>query len=224
MPKKLFTFLITYAFIFSAYSQSCFESFLGYRANENGQTKDDTRPTLRQIHFGANYITPKKNNYENGYRINIALPFANNFVFDSSYTLNTNLPLNAPAKKTVQVYSFSASFIRKYLLFRVRKKNELNFLVNAGIAYQKIKVSYEYDKKNYLILNPVKTINSFGILLGFGLRYARVIKGNKIFIESVTDIPILTSKNKYPSPLKIIFPVGFNIGYSIALKNKQHAK
>jgi hypothetical protein len=220
MLKKIFAFTFPFFIMLTAYTQKQVEPFVGYRAYENGQTKDDTRPTLHQLNFGIQLLKTKKDYRENGFRLNIALPFANNSVYDSSYTLNPNLPLTAVAKKTVGVYSFSISFYQKYLLLKLKKKNEISMFVHSGLAFQKLKVSYDYDKKNYVILNPVKTINSFGILLGFGLRYSRTIKTNKIFIESVTDIPIITSRNKYPSPLKVIFPVGLNIGYSIAIKNK----
>jgi hypothetical protein len=220
MLKKIFAFTIPFFITLTAYTQKYLQPFVGYRAYINGQPKNDNRPTLRQLNFGVQLLKERKENYENGFRLIIALPFSNNTVYDSSYTLNPNLPVIAFAKKTVQVYSLSASFIQKYLLFNIKQKNELGILVHTGFAYQKVKVSYDYDKKNYVILNPDKTINGYGVLLGFGLQYARFIKSNKFFVESMLDLPIVTSKNKYPSPLKIIFPVGFNIGYSIALKNK----
>ena len=63
------------------------------------------------------------------------------------------------------------------------------------MSYQKIGVSYEYDKDNFIILNPDQTIERLGLYLSAGVEYMRLLKNGRIFIRLTAATPPAAKKN-----------------------------
>ena len=47
--------------------------------------------------------------------------------------------------------------------------------------YQKIKVNYQYDKSNYIVLNPDETEEQTGLYVSTGLEYMRQLQYRQVF-------------------------------------------
>jgi hypothetical protein len=223
MRKIIFTNILTWLFIFTAYSQTYIEPFLGYRANQSTKLNDNPAVTLKQIYTGIQLSKLKRDTYEYAFQLSIGIPIAEKGS-DSSFTLNTNLPLYASANKTIKVFSIFSYFIQKYKLIGFKNNDKINVLVNTGLAYRSIKVSYNTDKNNYVILNPDKTQNVFGASLGFGFQYTHSFKKNRFFIQADIDFPLIRQKNKYFTSFKTLVPLTVIAGYSFEIKNKKHGK
>ncbi len=168
MIKKVLAHILTCLLTFTAYSQTYVEPFLGYRANKSTQVNNNPYVILQQIYTGIQLSKLKRHNYEYAFQLSIGIPIAK-MGSDSSFTLNTNLPIYATANKTIKAYAVSAYFIQKYKLIDFKSNDDINLLLNTGLVFRQIKVAYNNDKNNYIILNPDKTKTVFGASLGFGL-------------------------------------------------------
>lgn len=220
MIKKIFAYIFTCFLIFTAYPQTYIEPFLGFRANKS--TEDNNKPyiILQQIYTGIQLSKLKRHNYEYAFQLSVGIPIAKKG-FDSSFTLNTNFPLYAPANKTIKVNAISTYFIQKYKLIDFKSNDDINLLLNTGLVFRQIKVTYNNDKNNYIILNPDKTKMVFGGSLGFGFQYTHTYKKNRFFIQADIDFPIITKKDKYVNSFKTLFPLTILAGYSFEIKNKK---
>ena len=92
--------------------------------------------------------------------------------------------------------------------------------MNSGVSFHKISVGYDYDKINYVVLNPDKTFQQSGVYLGTGFQYLYALKQGRIFLQSVLNFPLITKKNNYPTSYKGLFSPTINVGYSITLNKK----
>jgi hypothetical protein len=217
MQKIILIYFLTCLIIFSASAQLTYiEPFLGYKINMSSKVGENTSVVLHQIYTGVQLSRAKRENYEYACQLSIGIPIAKKY-FDSSFTLNTSLPLYAPANKMVKAFSVSTSFIQKLKLFYLTKNDKVNLLINTGLTFQNLKVSYGNDKNNYVILNPDKTQNSFGVSVGLGLQCIHTLKKGRVFIQSDANLPILTKRNKYPTLLKALYPFTISTGYSFEL-------
>ena len=225
--KKFILLFILYFINFTTYAQKYIEPIVAYRISlkdVNNISMDQKAITaLKQIHTIIQLATKKSKKYEHAFQLNIGIPINTNFI-DSSFTTNPALPLYKSANKTLSSFSVFSSFIPNYKIISFTKKDRLNFFGVIGIGFQKINVSYDNDINNYTILNPDKTISLVGVQFGFGFQYIHSFAKGRIFLQSQLDFPILTKRNKYPTPLKSLLPTGIALGYSFELKNKKDAK
>jgi hypothetical protein len=90
----------------------------------------------------------------------------------------------------------------------------------TGFLYQKMDVDYQYDKTNYIVLNPDKTSEVAGLFLSGGLEYMRQLKTGRLFAELNFSTPPVTGKRSYPYSFNTMAPFSINFGYSILLKNR----
>jgi hypothetical protein len=139
---------------------------------------------------------------------------------DSSFTLNPNLPLYSPAAKQLRPSSITAAFGNRFKILGSNSKNAIYAKVFTGIVYQRVSVRYQYDKNNYIILNPDKTLQAAGIFLSGGLEYMRQLPTGRLFGELNFSTPPATGKLNYPYSFNSMAPFSINIGYSILLKKK----
>jgi hypothetical protein len=97
--------------------------------------------------------------------------------------------------------------------------NSLFFVYYLGVSNQKIKVDYSYDKTNYTILNPDKSVSKTGLYLSGGLEYMRNLKTGRIFTQLLAGGFIHDAIN-YPNSFYFLAPLSFNVGYSILIFKK----
>ena len=209
----LFLFLLTSR----SFSQKFIEPVLGLVSNT--KVSDGIEVNLKQITVALQICNTHKKTYENGFKLDVGLPiaFKSN---DISFTLNPALPLNKTAIKSVKKTSISLTFFQNFKLFSITKKDKFSFLLNSGVSFHKISVSYDYDKINYVVLNPDKTFQQSGVYLGTGFQYLYALKQGRIFLQSVLNFPLITKKNNYPTSYKGLFSPTINVGYSITLNKK----
>jgi hypothetical protein len=142
---------------------------------------------------------------------------------DSSFTANPSLPLYAPANKTITAKFFSISFGNRFKLVEWNKHNMLDLILNIGLAFVTMDVSYSYDKTNYTILNPDESTTTAGLNLTPGVEYMRQFKKGKIIVQASIS-GIIYGRMRYPNSFVYFDPATFNIGYSIPVHSIRHEK
>jgi len=193
-----------------SFSQLYIEPFAGYQKNLNSP-KNNLLNTGVQLAF-------KLKNYEFLFQIQKSWPQSINGV-DSSYTTNTSLPISAPAYKTINTSAFTFAIGNRFKIAGRKTKNSYFIKFYTGIMSQNNAVKYDYDKANYIILNPDKTINVTGIFVSGGFEYMRQIKNNRLFVELNFSSPP-SGNIKYPSSFNLMAPITLNVGYSIKISKK----
>jgi hypothetical protein len=193
MKKTLLLLLIILAlFPKSSFSQIYIEPFAGYQKDLNNH-KDDLINSGVQIAF-------KKKNYELLFQIQKDWP-QKLHSSDSSFSVNPGFPLYSPAEKEVSTYSWSLAMGNRFKIAGKKTKNSLFIKFYTGIMYQKTKVNYQYDKTDYVILNPDQTQNSIGPFISGGLEYMRQIGNGRLFFDLNFSSP---PGDKYHSPHLLI--------------------
>ena len=215
--KRLLLTLVAFASFFNVFSQNYIEPFLEFRTNKSIEKTNNPAVILHQIYTGIQLSKIKSHRFEYAFQLGFGLPISHKRA-DSSFTLNTNLPVYMKANKTISVFSTSIYYVQKYLLVDVKEKDKLNFLINTGFTYRNLKITYDYDKTNYTILNPDKTQSLLGVSVGMGFQYTHIIKNNRLFIQAYMDFPLIRPKTNYPGVLKTIVPLTTAIGYSLKQK------
>lgn len=217
MKQKILFISFLLSFTAKVFSQKFIEPVVGIVTNK--KVSNGIEVNLKQITVALQICNAHKKKYENGFKLDVGLPitFKGN---DISYTLNPALPLNKTADKSVKKTSVSLTFFQNFKLFSITKNDNFSFLLNTGASYHKINVKYDYDKTNYVVLNPDKTFQQSGIYLGMGFQYLYALKQGRIFLQSVLNFPLITKKNNYPTSYKGLFSPTINVGYSIPLNKK----
>jgi hypothetical protein len=140
--------------------------------------------------------------------------------YDSSFTVNPSLPLYTSARKKVSPNSLSLGFGYRGTLVGRQTKPHLSLLLFTALSYQKIAITYNYDKSNYTILNPDKTQKTTSLIGGIGLQYSLPVKKGQLFLQAVVTSPPAT-KIKYPSSFLYSTTLSFDVGYSFQLKRHE---
>ena len=221
--KQLITIFFTLSICMNVFSQKYVEPFVGYIINNGQNVNGASALTIKQFCVGVQLASISSKRYENIFQLNIGLPITKKLL-DSSFTLNPTLPLYKSATKSINIYSANVNFLQKFTLVRFSKFDNLNFLINSGLQYQHINVRYDNDRVNYVILNPDKTLNRFGVVLGVGINYTHYLPKGRIFVQTDAYLPAITARNKYPTQLKSMASVHFIAGYSIPFKSKTNEK
>jgi hypothetical protein len=216
MKKYILLFIIGCLFQNIINAQKYIEPIIGYQNNFLNINDTKKNGILNQAYIGLSFSNKKREQYEYAFNLSSGIPITKKIV-DSSFTLNIGLPLFSPAYKYTSFFSLSASFVQKYKFIDFSEKDKLIFLFGLGFTYQSIMINYEYDKINYVILNPDKSIRKFGLHTSFGIQYLHYLKKGRIFIQSEIESPIFTKKTKYYTNLKAILPLRYSLGYSIEI-------
>ena len=198
-------------------AQIFIEPAIGYQIDLN-----NTQYSLNQINTSVQLSFKKGNRYEFILLLQKGWPVASSSN-DSSFSLNPSLPVYANAQKKISPSAVAFSIGNRFIVAGIRSKDMLSILFNAGIMYQKIKVSYQYDKGNYTILNPDQTQKVTGIFVCGGLEYMRLLKKGRLFFQATVASPPSGKTPPYSS-FNFIAPLSFNVGYSILVKKQRHAK
>lgn len=209
-------FLLSLFFSSISFSQKFIEPIIGLAANR--KTTNGIDANIKQFVIGLQVCTVKKKKFEYGFRLEAGLPQAFKS-FDSSFTLNPNLSLYKSAGKTVRKTSLSFILFQHFKLFSITKKDKFSLLFNSGVSFQKTSFRYDYDKINYVILNPDKTFEQVGLQLGIGFQYLYSLKNGRIFLQGLLNFPIISKKYSYPTIYKGLVSQSINVGYSVPLKN-----
>jgi hypothetical protein len=194
----------------SSFCQIFIEPFAGYQTDMNN-TKTKLLNTGLQLAI-------KIRKYEFLVQLQKNWPRSFNYV-DSSYTTNTSLPLNAAAMKTIRTSSFSFAIGNRIKIAGKKTKNSFFLKVYTGIMYQKMGVSYQYDKTNYILLNPDKTEEKTGFFVSGGLEYMRQFSFGRLFFDLNFSSPP-TGNFKYNESYNLMAPLSLSIGYSIKLSKR----
>jgi hypothetical protein len=187
------------------------EPFAGYQ-------KDLNNRNFHLLNTGVQLAYTKSRRYEMIFQLQKSWPTGGNSS-DSSFTVNPNLPLYSAAVKQTRPWAITAAFGNRLKILG-DNKNGLNIKLYAGFVYQRIGVRYQYDKANYIILNPDKTLQAAGVFLSGGLEYMWQLPGGRFFAEINFCTPPATGKLSYPYSFNLMAPLSVNIGYSIQLKKK----
>jgi len=193
-----------------SFSQFYLEPFVGYQKNLNS-------PKNNMLNTGVQ-LALKLKKYEFLIQVQKSWPQSLSGV-DSSFTTNTSLPLSAPAYKTINTSAFTFAIGNRLKVAGGKTKNSYFIKLYTGVMFQNNAVKYDYDKANYIILNPDKTINVTGLFVSGGFEYMRQIKSNRLFVELNFSSPP-SGNIKYPSSFNLMAPVTINIGYSIKISKK----
>lgn len=215
MRKALFIGLPLFFIYFSTNAQVYVEPIIGYQIDMTNH------PRLNQLNTSVQFAFKTK-------RSELLLTLQkswglNRFSTDSSFTLNPALPLYSPAQKKMTPNSFSFLITRRSFLFGNRNGQHMFFLASIGMEHQQIKVQYNYDKNDYVILNPDKTIQQTSINLETGLEYMLPLKNGRFFTQMKIILVEGVRKLNYPISFHYPAPLTINVGYSFLLK-KHHAK
>lgn len=142
----------------------------------------------------------------------------------AAFTLNPALPVYFYAVKKIQPASWTFAAGHRFIVTGKRRPNILSILLYSGIVYQHIGVSYDYDKSNYIILNPDQAQKKWGLSLSGGVEYMRQLTNGRLFFQLNISTPPSGKKTPPYSSFNFGAPLSFNAGYSILLKKNKHVK
>lgn len=191
------------------------EPMLGFRQDLNN-------PDFHLFNAGVQVAWKVSRYYELLFTVQRSLP-ADFKYQQSAFTSNTTLPLSVNIQKTLHPSVLNIGFGNRFFMAGKHSANKLMAKVYAGYMYDEIKVNYsDYDKVNYVLLNPDKRMKKDGLYLAFGFEFIRSIGNNRIFAAvDLATAPIGQRLSDYPNSFRSIAPFTINLGYSISLsKNK----
>lgn len=198
-------------------AQFYIEPILGYQIDLNKNSK------LKQLNSAINICWKARPKYELILQVQRSWPISHKSS-DPSYTTNPLLPVYAAANKTVSPSALSLLVGHRIKLAGRSGNNSLFVNLAAGVSNQQIKVDYSYDKNNYTILNPDKSVNETGLYVSGGIEYMRKLKTGRIFTQVLFG-GFIHEKIDYPNSFYFLVPFSLNIGYSIPIsKNKRDEK
>ena len=218
MRGSWIAFFITFTLLeTNCAAQTYLEPISGYQVDPNYSSR------FQQINTGAQIAFRKSRRYEFILRLqkSWALPYHSS---DSSFTANPALPLYSPALKTIEPGAWYLTIDHRFILGSKSKNHQFSILLLTGLTSQNLKVTYQYDKNNYIILNPDKTQQVSSLSIGTGFEYMRRFKDNRLFVRLTIDAPLAGGSINYPSSFTYMSPIAFNAGYSVLIKKKKDEK
>jgi len=188
-----------------------------------GYQVDLTNSHFQQFNTGLQFSNKFNSIYELIFSVqnSNAIPYHSS---DSAFSANPQVPLYNDAKKTIRPQLFSVQVGHRLTIAGRKTKNVFAIAFYTGVAAQKIKVSYDYDKTNYTVLNPDATQKRTGLFLSGGFEYTRILTNGRILLQLNYAAPTIGEKINYPSSFDFMAPLAFNVGYSILLKHNRHEK
>jgi hypothetical protein len=215
--NKVITLLLAILFFYNCNAQVYLEPIVGFQHDLNKGSK------LNQINSAINIAWKVGRTFELNLQVQRSWPIAYKSS-DAAFTTNPALPVSAAADKTISPSALSLLVGQRTKIVGRATNNSLFFVCYLGVSNQKIKVDYSYDKTNYTILNPDKSVNETGLYLSGGLEYMRNLKFGRIYTQLLVG-GFVHEDIKYPNSFKFLMPLSFNAGYSIPIfKNKHDEK
>ena len=212
--NKVIALLLGILFFCNCDAQFYVEPIVGFQKDLNKGSK------LKQINSAVNVSWKAGRTFEVILQVQRSWPIAYKSS-DAAYTTNPALPVSAAANKTISPSALSLLVGQRLKLAGRASNNSLFFTCYLGVSNQQIKVDYSYDKTNYTILNPDKTVNETGLYLSGGLEYMRNLKFGRIFTQLLAGGFIHEDIN-YPNSFSFLVPFSFNVGYSIPISKNKH--
>jgi hypothetical protein len=210
MKIKVSLLLAASLLAFTCSAQLYIEPVTGYQLDMN-------HSGFKQINSAIQFSFKQSSHYEFILLVQKSWPLS--FIsYDSSFTANPSLPLYTPAQKMIQPGSFAVSVGHRFVVAGSRSPNKFSLLLNTGITAQQIKVSYQYDKNNYAVINPDKTQRRTSVFISAGAEYMRMMKNGRLFFQMNVCSPPAGRQIKYPSSFTFMAPLNLNAGYSIPIK------
>ena len=205
-----------YLFTIACKAQLYIEPVAGFQYDINNHNK------FKQINTAIQLSFRKNRHYEFILLLQKTWPLKN-LSGDSSFSTNPALPLYSNAEKTIRVSSYSLAAGHRITITGGKTNNIFSVILYAGLNVQRFAVAYKYDKNNYTILNPDKTLTAEGLFISGGFEYMRKLKKGRFFTQLIIASPP-TAKLKYPASFNIMAPIYLNAGYSILIKKSKHEK
>jgi hypothetical protein len=143
---------------------------------------------------------------------------------DSAFSPNPTVPLYTAANKTLQPSAIAIAFGGRTRLAKIGTQDAINVVALLGVKWEKIAVSYLYDKANYTILNPDQTQRRTGLYGSVGAEFKHAIAKGYLFAQILLSTAPIGRKDRYPSSFNFVVPLSFNIGYSIHLTSGKYEK
>jgi hypothetical protein len=140
---------------------------------------------------------------------------------DAAFSLNPALPLMVNAAKTICPSSVSLAIGHRIVVAGSKSLKKLSLILFTGLTFQHISVDYLYDKSNYTILNPDRTINRSGFYVAGGFEYMMMTKTGRMFVQLLIASPPTGKESGYPASFHAMAPVSLHLGYSIPVKAKR---
>lgn len=137
---------------------------------------------------------------------------------DLAFSLNPTLPLMTYAAKTILPAAVSIAIGHRIAVAGDYSSNKLSILLFTSFTFQHIRVNYLYDKENYTILNPDRTLNRSGIYVAGGIEYMKMTKTGRVFVQLLVASPPSGKESTYPASFHAMAPVSLHVGYSIPFK------
>lgn len=218
MRNSLFLFATLLLLTTASVAQMYIEPVAGY------QVDISTRAKFTQINTGIHASFKEGRSYELIARIQRSWPLTYYGMPDSAFTSNPSLPLYSGAAKTIHAGAWYFSVDHRFILNASNVRQHFSVILHTGFTFQNIIVNYNYDKSNYTILNPDKTLKMTSVFIGTGFEYMRLFKSNRLFFQITIDSPPGGRKLSYPSSFSFMAPLAFNTGYSILIKKGKHEK
>jgi hypothetical protein len=217
MTTKTTALLLALLLFLTAQSQTYLDPYTGFQLDLN-----NTHSGFKQLNTGVNISFKGKYSHELALQLQHSLPFSAKSS-DVAFTANPSLPLSVNAAKKIQPSSTSFAIVNRIPVAGKKTVNTFYVLITAGAVYQNIKVTYNYDKVNYVILNPDKSLNKIGPYLGAGCMYIYTMKTGRFFTALNFNTPAAGAKTKFPSSFKFMAPASVTAGYSIIIKERRNA-
>jgi hypothetical protein len=216
--NKVTALLIGILFVCNCDAQFYIEPILGYQKDLNKNSK------LKQLNTAINICWKVGPKYELILQVQRSWPSSYKST-DPAYTTNPALPVYAAANKSISPSALSLLIGHRIKLAGRSGNNSLFVNLSAGVSDQQIKVDYSYDKNNYTILNPDKTVKETGLYLSGGIEYMRNLKTGRIITQLLFG-GFIHEEINYPNSFYFLVPFSFNVGYSIPIfkKNKHDEK
>ena len=210
MRKIIPLLLVINLSAFNCIAQFYIEPVIGYQIDMNNSP-------FKQINSAVQFTFKKSRKFELSFKLERSWPVSV-ISFDSAFTANPSLPLYTIAKKTILPGAFTFSAVNRFAVYGIHTSNIFFVLVSSGFTAQKIRISYQYDKNDYTILNPDKTQDRVSLFLSCGVEYMRLLKNGRLFFQLNVCTPPAGKSIKYPLSFKFMAPLNFNTGYSIPIK------
>ncbi len=212
--KQFILVILVLQTAFYVQGQIYMEPYTGFQMDLNNNNTH-----FKQINSGVQFSFKSKGAYELVLQLQHSWPLTYN-ASDSAFTPNPSLPVYVNAPKKIQPSSSSFAVMHRIAVAGKNAANTFYAVLSTGLVYQKIKVSYAYDKTNYSIINPDKTQERTRGYFGLGVLYVRQLQKGRFFAEMDFNTPPIGPKIKYPSTFKFMAPAALNIGYSFKISNK----
>ncbi len=207
-------FLFSFCIIQLSFAQKFIEPYTGIQADLTNK-----KYNFKQLNAGVQFTLRQRSEYELIFQLQKSLPMAVHGA-DSAFTANPNLPLFTVAPKTIRPSALSIAVGHRFLITGKKKNDALYILLFTGLVFQKISATYTYDKANYTILNPSRTLNKGGIYISAGAGYIHRLKHNRLFCQLTVSSPPIRKNDSYPMAFSFMSALAFNAGYSIFLSKK----